>query len=314
MADAATERPGVGPGPLKLRIDVAAARAVGFVAAQAARDSIDGVCPAAGEVFIATAVVTLAVCGKTQHQVGRADRPARVQVQAGITAVEVDHAATVARAALRPGGNGQPLRHAAAAAVGRKAKFAQGTLLGAVRPGHTQLGLRQLFAGVEVDGLRRRLVRSECKLLSRQAQGVVSRLVQVVQQDGDAVACPLPAQPHARLGLAGGTLGAEAVDLHLRCRSTQIQPFAQDRGAAQPELAQTKAAQIDPRLPARLAHRGAHQRNDATRAVAIEHGKRSAQHLDALGACKVEVRHLALAIGAGGRDAVGDQTQAAHAE
>ncbi len=48
--------------------------------------------------------------------------------------------------------------------------------------------------------------------------------------------------------------------------------------------------------------------------VAVERGERPAQHLDALGGVQGESRRLPLAVGHGGRDAVGDQPDAAHAE
>ena len=71
---------------------------------------------------------------------------------------------------------------------------------------------------------------------------------------------------------------------------------------------------VDIKADAALGGRGADHRDHAARAAAHQRGEGAAQHLDTLRASQVDVRHLALAVGPAGRDAVAVQPQAAHAE
>src|SRR6266850_7940177 len=56
------------------------------------------------------------------------------------------------------------------------------------------------------------------------------------------------------------------------------------------------------------------QGDDAARGIAVERRERPAQHLDALRRAERERGRLALPVGHGRRDAVGDEPDAAHAE
>ena len=94
----------------------------------------------------------------------------------------------------------------------------------------------------------------------------------------------------------------------------EIEPGPEPRASGHAQLVQAEAAEVDGGLAARLLEPGAEHRDHAARTVAVEHRERPAQDLDALRAGKVEVRHLALAVGHRRRNAIGVQAHAAHAE
>ena len=134
----------------------------------------------------------------------------------------------------------------------------------------------------------------------------------VIDQHGDGVVGTLPAQAHIGQAAAGFALRAKAVRLKLAQAGAQVEALAQRRGHAHTGLAQAKTASIQPHFSLGLLHRLGEHCHHATRAVAVEHRERPAQHLDALRAGQIKVRHLALAVGHGGGDAVGVEPQATH--
>src|SRR5690606_39620133 len=86
---------------------------------------------------------------------------------------------------------------------------------------------------------------------------------------------------------------------------------AQARASGQVAMAAGGRTQVQARLWSAV---GAPQLDYATGGIAVERRERAAHDLDAVAGGEGEVRDLALAVRCGGRDAVGIQAHAAHAE
>ena len=253
---------------------------------------------------------------------GQCPAPDQACVQAGIVAVEVDHAAGLAFADggidgvdLGGHGNGLPLRHRALANVGGELALAQRAgVAEPVPPLQTALCLAGFLARVEERGLGRGLVGVGLELLARQAQRVLCRLVQCIEHHHYAVGGILVTQAHVAQRALCRAVRAKAVDLESGERGAQAEAVVEWRIDAQAQLGQAGAAGIHTQRDGALHGRRAEQRDDAARAVAVQRRERAAQHFHALRAGEVEVRDLALAVGTGGGNAVGVQAHAAHAE
>ena len=285
----------------------------------------------AEEVLVAATVLGAAFQCRAGHELGAAvaiQRPAPDQpaVEALVVAIEVDHAARVPvgvrrrrRVALGQHGDGLPLRDRSLPDVGRDGALIQRTeVRKAMPPRGADLLLLRDLAGVELRGDRGRLARIGVKLRAVQAQRIVGGLVDVVHADDHRVALAGPAQAQVGERAARAALRAEAVVIHVARAEAQVEAAARlvaerclHRHAP---LAQAEAADVRAELAIALPHRLAHQRDDAARTVAVERAERAAQHLDALCSGEVEVRHLPLAVGHRGRDAVAVEAHAAHAE
>ena len=125
-----------------------------------------------------------------------------------------------------------------------------------------------------------------------------------------------PCQPSRTLPshAPGRTVRAKAVGGEARQAGTNVPPALQGRGEGGAGLGGLVAAEVEVEFKLALACRAAEQGDHAARAVAVERREGPAQDLDALGAGQVEVGDLARAVGHGGRDAIGVETQAPHAE
>ncbi len=200
------------------------------------------------------------------------------------------------------------------AQVGRERRLGEALDAIPARPLAADLLLLGLLAGVEGNGLGRGLVRVGIELRSREPERVVGRLVDRVGEHHHLVALALPAQPYVAEPAPGRTVRAKAVGGEARQAGTDVPPALQGRGEGGAGLGGVVAAEVEVEFKLALACRAAEQGDHAARAVAVERREGPAQDLDALGAGQVEVGDLARAVGHGGRDAIGVETQAPHAE
>ena len=181
-------------------------------------------------------------------------------------------------------------------------------------PAQAELRLPRVLAGVELRRGRRGLVRIGGQLRGGQSQRILGALVDVAEQHQHLVARAGPGQAPAGQRPLCRAVRPAAVDLQVGRAQSRLPAVAEWGAGLEPRLAQAGAAGVQIQFGESLAHRRAHQRDHAARAVAVQGGEGPAQHLDPRGGGQVEVRHLPLAIGHRGRDAVGVQAQPAHAE
>ena len=314
-AQAGAELQRAGERRRELRVGLAAVGAVQLVAAQTAGHAQHLRRAAAGEVLKALALILLPILRQAGSDFGVAPLPARAQVGAGIGAPEVDDAAAMPCRRLRGRRDGQPLRDRAAAVVERQAGFAQRATVGVeMAPAQAALRLLDGLAGVELCRHRRGRARIGAELRAAQAQRVLRALLVVGQQQRHVVAVAGKAQAQIDQRAARRALRSQAIDVDLAGRRTQVEAALQRQRQRHPPLHQAEAGLVDGRLGAGLGGRRGDQRDDAARAVAVERRVGATQHLDALRAGEIEVRHLALPVGHGRRDAVGIDTHTAHAE
>jgi len=111
-----------------------------------------------------------------------------------------------------------------------------------------------------------------------------------------------------------GTVVTRAIGVHAGGAGRHGQCVADGCTACQSDLIERVAADVDGTFEVSLRDGLADQRDHPAGRVAVQGREWPANDLDALGIRQVEVTHLTLAVGHGGRDAVGVQTQAAHAE
>ncbi len=169
---------------------------------------------------------------------------------------------------------------------------------------------------IELRRFRRGLIRIDLQLPPAQAQ----RILRVVGLDR------IDRQPHRserRVQKAGAEIQDAASGGAVRSMASGVKRFAvqrvgvrrgapgQVRGGSLGVVGAGREADL---ATGRLRFQGRGERDHAAGRVAIERGKRSAQHLDALGRVQRKVRNLALAVRQGRRNPVHVQSQAAHAE
>ena len=226
--------------------------------------------------------------------------------------VGTDAAEQALVAGLAVGGQGQavfeiPLPDIAADLVG---VFA----LRLAIPHQRQALLGDALVRVERQAFRTRLIAISTHLAEVQSTRVFRAVVQRMHRQRQASRLAPPAHLAGKVvGLTGGVL-AIALRLSRTQRQQRADIVLRATGFdALPAKAVAAEADIagDTRLLARLP---GIDRQDATRAVAIEHRRRTAQHLHALHQAKVETIQLGLAVGHGQWHAVHQHANTAHTE
>ena len=183
-------------------------------------------------------------------------------------------------------------------------------------PCQAALRLTDALAGIEGIGNRRRLPRVLRHLCRGEPQRILSLgLIQHIDHQRDA---PRAAQVITQFGIAGiaprRTVIAVTVGLEARNIDHRVQ---------RPVL----AAVLLPEFPAVVTAGtgiggegricgtiGRENLHHATRGIAVQTGKRTAQHLNAFRRRQIEGRCLTLPVGHGRRNAVSQQSHTAHAE
>ena len=242
--------------------------------------------------------------------------PAPVRVDAGVVAVEVDHAAAGERVALRRHRHRQHLLDGPSPGVGCEAEPAH-TSRRALEP-DAGLPLARRLAGVEGERAGARGAAVERELGGGEALRVVGAGVERVEdRDQLAVAAQAAAQRRLSAGAPRRAVRAVAVGRLLPevegvAAAAPARPRAARRERSAP---QAVAAGHQARLELAVARRrGAEQLDHAAGGVAVEGGERPAQRLDAGGGVEDEVRDLPLPVGHRRRNAVAVEAHAAHAE
>ena len=235
-----------------------------------------------------------------------------------IVALHVDHTACMSRAQLWLVGNRLVLRHLAFTGVGHHAEVVLGAELALIA--QAGLGLLDGFAGVVLIAARR-LARVIPPLLIVQPAGIVGFHIHAVENQAQLAGV---VDAHAQLGvgeiftrpavvaiaMGGEASGGDGV-IHI----PRLGAVAHRAGGLQTVAPAAVAAVIAAGLDGvRLTPGFGGHVNHPAGGVAIEGGKRPAQHFYALNAVEIDIRGLPLTIRHRRRDTVHIEANAAHPE
>ncbi|SDM49873.1 hypothetical protein SAMN05660875_105234 [Stutzerimonas balearica DSM 6083] len=170
------------------------------------------------------------------------------------------------------------------------------------------------LVGIVLQALRPCLGTVRPDLIQRQATGIFGAVVDCMEGEPERAALPLPAQLASEVVGFGGAVRAVAVEL---C-GVDGEQGTQRAGTAtgfrtHAAIAQFAAGHLDLR-ERRVARFSRLDRQDATGGIAVDGGRRTANHLDALDQRGIQPIHLGLPVRHGQRHPVDQHPHAANAK